>query len=547
MKKTPVYPALIFLLISLGCNLISQSSETPSTEATTQGAPAPTATVSDALPGLVYGAYNRDTNEEAIWQVGENGKVEKIISGYSHADFSPDGDRAIVGDNIYATGSGCNWLMDFIQSEFTPLDCAGPPSSDEFLFPASIIGWNPDDQASVFAIVESSGNPMGGASGYLGKLSLRDGSAKTLDPGHLIQSAQVSPNGKSIAYSSYDSDTFRYSGWIYSAETGVAQFTPADYGLNYQHIGNPTWSPDGSKIAWGLMNDDLSSAVAVFDLQDKTAVILETFQQSSIAPDSRPMPPSPQWSLDGNWLSANIRRSDDTDGYDESSGYWLFRADGSEKYKANGVFLGFNPNGQWILYGQFTLNASRIDGSESKVLGNLPAAYHPSTIWSQDGRKLIFADENNKAHLVETETWADHDITDQLLPDNNLIVQFIGWFEALPAFTVTIASIPTPTAEPQFSCPNAPRIRMRVGDAARITFTDGASTLLRSKPEAGDNVVDKLPEGTEFEIIGGPVCYPRPGRNDSYVYWEILVASRNNRTGWVAEGDLNGYYIEPMP
>ncbi|MCQ3954934.1 MAG: hypothetical protein DPW15_16990, partial [Chloroflexi bacterium] len=87
----------------------------------------------------------------------------------------------------------------------------------------------------------------------------------------------------------------------------------------------------------------------------------------------------------------------------------------------------------------------------------------------------------------------------------------------------------------------------RVGDAARITFTDGASTLLRSKPEAGDNVVDKLPEGTEFEIIGGPVCYPRPGRNDSYVYWEILVASRNNRTGWVAEGDLNGYYIEPMP
>ncbi|MCQ3954604.1 MAG: hypothetical protein DPW15_15250, partial [Chloroflexi bacterium] len=103
MKKTPVYPALISLLISLGCNIISQSSETPSTEATTQGAPAPTATVSDALPGLVYGAYNRDTNEEAIWQVGENGKVEKIISGYSHADFSPDGDRAIVGDNIYAT------------------------------------------------------------------------------------------------------------------------------------------------------------------------------------------------------------------------------------------------------------------------------------------------------------------------------------------------------------------------------------------------------------------------------------------------------------
>ena len=81
----------------------------------------------------------------------------------------------------------------------------------------------------------------------------------------------------------------------------------------------------------------------------------------------------------------------------------------------------------------------------------------------------------------------------------------------------------------------------------RITFTDGTSTFLRSEPEGGNNIVDKLPEGTEFEIIGGPMCVQRPGRSDAYVYWKIVVPSRKNRSGWVAEGDANNYYLEPWP
>jgi WD40 repeat protein len=112
--------------------------------------------------------------------------------------------------------------------------------------------------------------------------------------------------------------------------------------------------------------------------------------------------------------------------------------------------------------------------------------------------------------------------------------------------TVQPNAMPEPTSIPAFSCPLAPKPRVKVGDNARITFTNGQKTRLRSAPEAGDNMVAMLAEGTEFEIIDGPVCYPRPGRNDAYVYWKISVTA-NSQEGWLAEGDFDSYYIEPLP
>ena len=106
--------------------------------------------------------------------------------------------------------------------------------------------------------------------------------------------------------------------------------------------------------------------------------------------------------------------------------------------------------------------------------------------------------------------------------------------------------LPMATPTPPFSCPGAPPTRLQVGDFARVTYTDGTSTRLRSQPESGDNLVSNLAEGTEFEIVGGPVCYPRPGRNDAYVYWEVVVRSKDLK-GWTAEGDSSGYYIELWP
>lgn len=107
---------------------------------------------------------------------------------------------------------------------------------------------------------------------------------------------------------------------------------------------------------------------------------------------------------------------------------------------------------------------------------------------------------------------------------------------------------PSATTAPEngsVDCPTAPPSRVKVGDHARVTFTDGIPLRVRDKPEvATDNVIVQIAEGTEFDIIGGPQCAPIPGSNSSYVFWQIKIDA-SSTSGWVAEGDSAAYYIEP--
>lgn len=93
-----------------------------------------------------------------------------------------------------------------------------------------------------------------------------------------------------------------------------------------------------------------------------------------------------------------------------------------------------------------------------------------------------------------------------------------------PYEQLTILPLPTPSANSNFSCPNAPRTRLQVGDTARVAFTDGKKSFLCSDPEAGEYALDRLPEGTEFAIrLIALVCTPRLERTDSYIYWKYWL------------------------
>ena len=88
-----------------------------------------------------------------------------------------------------------------------------------------------------------------------------------------------------------------------------------------------------------------------------------------------------------------------------------------------------------------------------------------------------------------------------------------------------------------FSCPYAPPTRVEVGKTARITFMDGRPVRMRNSPSIYGLIIEKIPEGTKFQVISGPHCY-------GYVWWKIEL--ENGVEGWVAEGDMDSYYIEPI-
>lgn len=83
------------------------------------------------------------------------------------------------------------------------------------------------------------------------------------------------------------------------------------------------------------------------------------------------------------------------------------------------------------------------------------------------------------------------------------------------------------------NCANALTQRVMIGIQARVLPSMGALNV-RNQP--GGAIVDTLGGATTFNIIGGPVC------SEELYWWQI---QRPGLQGWLAEGNLQDYYIEP--
>ena len=97
--------------------------------------------------------------------------------------------------------------------------------------------------------------------------------------------------------------------------------------------------------------------------------------------------------------------------------------------------------------------------------------------------------------------------------------------------------LPPPVSITGDFCPPAPPSQVTAGMRARVTFTDG--TPLRFRETPGGTILDSLIEGSVFNVVGGPIC------SGGYTWWQIERA--DGLVSWVAEGDTDDYYIEPLP
>jgi hypothetical protein len=83
-------------------------------------------------------------------------------------------------------------------------------------------------------------------------------------------------------------------------------------------------------------------------------------------------------------------------------------------------------------------------------------------------------------------------------------------------------------------CPLAPASRLNVGDTA-VVITDPDPLRVRAFPVDGE-IVELMYRDAGLNIIGGPVC-----AND-LLWWEVALPE--SRTGWVAEGTPDEYFLD---
>jgi hypothetical protein len=105
----------------------------------------------------------------------------------------------------------------------------------------------------------------------------------------------------------------------------------------------------------------------------------------------------------------------------------------------------------------------------------------------------------------------------------------------LGATTLTSGTAPSGVAFAQ--CPGAPPSRLQPFKNGRITITGGGPTNVRQSPGLSADIAARKSDGDMFYVNGGPFCV------DGFAWWNLQF--QDNTYGFVAEGDLTTYYLEP--
>jgi hypothetical protein len=83
-------------------------------------------------------------------------------------------------------------------------------------------------------------------------------------------------------------------------------------------------------------------------------------------------------------------------------------------------------------------------------------------------------------------------------------------------------------------------VRREIPKDENATPSVPASINVRNQPGTQNTaVIGEAPNGTEFNVLDGPVCA------DRYVWWKVQ-SEDGKRDGWIAEGDLKQPYVVPL-
>lgn len=101
------------------------------------------------------------------------------------------------------------------------------------------------------------------------------------------------------------------------------------------------------------------------------------------------------------------------------------------------------------------------------------------------------------------------------------------------AMPTEAAAITTPIV---VQCPDAPEIRLIIQERGRVTDDNNETLNLRGGPSISYDIIIALSPSAEFFVLDGPTC------SDGFAWFRVRY---RDQTGWLAEGDIDLYYVEP--
>lgn len=302
--------------------------------------------------------------------------------------------------------------------------------------------------------------------------------------------------------------------------------------------GHTSWSPDGGRLVFDFCDTDVYVSCEIYliraDGSDQIRLTNNQFHDGG-----------PSWSPEGSRISFESNRDGNNEIYvmDIDGGH-LIRLTNND---ASDYSSSWSQDGKQIAYTSCSSNESEsceiyvmnADGSQPIRLTD-NNAWECCTTWSPGGKRIAFVSDQD-AQLVDVQFGqVAHDGSDLYVmnaTDGSNLTRLTAKSEANNT-SPSWSPMPSHTGIKQVGC-FAGWSRLAIGDYAAVADENETPNRVRSGPSLMDKVIMQVYPGTPLKVIEGPVCA------DGLIFWKVEHKSIPGGSGWTAEGDGSEYWLEP--
>ena len=113
--------------------------------------------------------------------------------------------------------------------------------------------------------------------------------------------------------------------------------------------------------------------------------------------------------------------------------------------------------------------------------------------------------------------------------------------ETVLVATSTPELVPSAIPSKWDACPGYDYLsQLQTGMQAQIALEPALPNRVREKPSTMAKIAGFIDPGGKVEILEGPSC------EEGWIWWKVRD-SETGLEGWTAEGDINGYWVIPIP